>query len=239
MLKAELHVHTRYSKDCALPLWLIYAICRMKRVSVIAITDHNTVQGAKAFSSFCKKHGGRVLVIIGEEIMTQDGEIIGLYLKDSIPKGLSAEETVNRIVQQGGIVYVPHPYDEKRHKTVLKESALRQIFHKVDCIECHNGRNISTHFSDEQKAIAEKYRLVQVVGSDAHTCFELGRNYLLLEAEDLSEPELFKKALASARMHPKQCLRFAHWITKGVRILKMIQAGQVDMIIRKVAGKRN
>lgn len=238
MRKVELHVHTRYSKDSALPLWLIYFVCRLKRIDVIAITDHNTIQGAKAFAYFCGKRGDYVSVIIGEEIMTCEGEIIGLYLDDPIPRGLSAEDTVGRILQQGGVVYVPHPYDVKRSKTVLKESALARIANKVDCIECHNGRNISEYYSNEQQAISEKYHLSQVVGSDAHTCFELGRNYMLLEAEDLSKPERFKEALPSALMHKKPCLQFSHQITKAVRILKMIKNGKYREIIEKIKGKK-
>lgn len=238
MLKVELHVHTRYSKDSVLPLWLMYIVCRLKRIDVIAITDHNTIQGAKKFAYFCGERGDHVSVIIGEEIMTQEGEIIGLYLGDSIPKGLSAEDTVSRILQQGGVVYVPHPYDIKRCKTVLKETALARIAHKVDCVECHNGRNISEYYSDKQHAIAEKYHLCQVVGSDAHTWFELGRNYVLLKAEDLSKPEYFLEALPSAVMCKKPCLRFSHHITKAVRILKMIKEGQYHEIIEKIKRKK-
>lgn len=239
MRKVELHVHTRYSKDSALPLWLIYAICRLKRIDTIAITDHDTIQGAEAFSSYCSKRGNRVSVIIGEEIMTQEGEIIGLYITQEIPQGLSPEETVDRICQQGGVVYVPHPYDVKRHKTVLKDFALEKISHKVDCIECHNGRNISEHYSDEQQAIAEKYHLTKVIGSDAHTWFELGRNYMLLETEDLSESALFKEALPSAVMHKKECMRFSHQMTRVVRVLKRIKEGQYREIAETMKQKRN
>lgn len=237
MYKVELHVHTRYSKDSALPLWLVYTVCRLKRIDAIAITDHNTIQGAKAFSSYCSRRRGHVSVIIGEEIMTQEGEIIGLYLSKNIPEGLTAENTVDKILEQGGVVYIPHPYDAKRNKTVLKECTLKKMLHKVDCIECHNGRNVSESYTVEQQAIAEKYHLVKVIGSDSHTWFELGRNYLLLEKIDLSNPECFKNALPSAVMHKKQCMQFSHQVTKVVRILKMIREGQYRDAIEKTKSK--
>ena len=139
MFKVEFHVHTKYSHDSMLPLWLLYLKCRLKKIDYIAITEHNNIIGALKFKKFCKKRGSQVKVIVGEEIMTSGGEIIGLFLCKKIQAGMTPEDTISEIRKQKGVVYIPHPYDEKRHKTVLKEEYIKANILNIDCIECHNG----------------------------------------------------------------------------------------------------
>ncbi|MCM1523207.1 MAG: hypothetical protein NC120_02005 [Ruminococcus sp.] len=118
-MKTELHVHTRYSHDSILCISLIGLMCRLRHIDCVAVCDHNTAAGGIAAKKILPRFG--VKVIAGEEIFTDSGEIIGLFLKRDIPAGLSAEDTVREIKKQGGLVYIPHPYDEKRYKTVLKK----------------------------------------------------------------------------------------------------------------------
>ena len=140
MLKAEFHVHTRCSKDSMLGKYFILLICKIKKINCIAITDHNEIEGALKYRKLLQKYN--IQVIIGEEIFTSDGEIIGLFLKEKISPKLSVKETIKQIKNQDGLVYVPHPYDEKRKKTVLKEEYIKEFSKEIDVIEIHNGRNI-------------------------------------------------------------------------------------------------
>ena len=143
-MKLVCHAHTKYSHDSMLPFWLLHMLCLNKGITHITITEHNNLKGALAFKEYCERKGNKLHVILGEEVMTTAGEIIGLYINEPINSGMSPEETVAEIKRQGGIVYVPHPYDEKRYKTVLKEPYIEKLQSQIDCIEVHNGRNIST-----------------------------------------------------------------------------------------------
>lgn len=231
MIYLETHCHTKYSKDSMLPFSLLYLKCRLCHINWIAITEHNNIQGAIEFKKYCENKKNKLHVIIGEEIMTTDGEVIGLYLKDEIPSGLSCEETMDKICSQGGIVYIPHPYDEKRGKTVLKEECIRNNRSRIDCIECYNGRNISDRYALKQTEIAEKYGLTSVIGSDAHTVFEIGRNYMIVNCIPDS-PENFKRALENVTFHKKKCLQFSHNITKVVKLFRIVKKGNFNEIYR-------
>ena len=236
-MKVELHVHTRFSKDSFLCFWPLYIMCRIKGIEWLAITDHNCLIGALQFADFCSKHGSKLHVIPGEEIYTSEVEVIGLYLKQEIPQGLSAKETIDLIKKQNSIVYVPHPYDEMRHKTVLFESAIRENIGLIDCIEVHKGRNISPHYDEEQKKIADNYQLAPVIGSDAHTLIEIGRNYLILPELELDTPENFKMAIRASKFHTKSCVKFAHCITKFVKLSKLMLQGDFYEIRRIITRK--
>lgn len=235
-MKVELHVHTRYSKDSILAMSMLYAKCRLKKIDVIAITDHNTIAGGVAFQEFCKKRKSRIQVIVGSEIMTESGEIIGLFLHKEVPSKLSAVETVHEIKKQGGLVYIPHPYDEKRKKTVITSEALEEIREDVDCIECYNGRNISENYEEEQCRIANAIGKVAVVGSDAHTIFEIGRNYMECEetAVIIESKEDFLTRMSLSHAVKKPCIKFAHKITKFAKAYKLLQKGGFHELYRVI-----
>lgn len=241
MYKVITHVHTKYSYDSMLPFSLLYRKCRKCGIDYIAITEHNNIDGAKAFQAYCEKRGGKLKVILGEEVMTDSGEIIGLYIHENIKPLMTPEETIQEIKRQGGVVYVPHPYDEKRYKTVLKEIYIEKYKEEIDCIECHNGRNISTRFDEKQKEIAEKYKIRKIIGSDAHTIFEVGRNYMLM-ASAPDSADAFREALASADFHPAPCVSFCHQITRIDRLLKLLSKGDYrelyQIIHKKLRGKK-
>lgn len=232
-MKVELHCHTRYSDDSLLSLRFLYRKCKKRNIQYIAITDHNSIEGAKLFSQYCEERGGDVHVIIGEEIMTSEGEIIGLFLREKIEPGLSAEKTIDQIRFQNGVVYVPHPYDEKRYKTVLNKSAIERNKSQIDCIECHNGRNISELYSIKQNEIAEKYHITKVIGSDAHTLLEIGRNYNEVDIEPFDK-EHFIEAFKHSTPHTAPCLSIAHKITKFAKMINYIQRGQYNEILRVI-----
>ena len=230
------HVHTKYSHDSLLPFFLLYNKCIKKGVDYIAITEHNNIKGAVAFKNYCANRGNKLKVIIGEEIMTSEGEIIGLFLNQEIKPFQSPEKTVDEIKKQHGIVYIPHPYDEKRYKTVLADTALQRIRKLVDCIECHNGRNISSLYDKKQMEIAVKYDLRKVIGSDAHTIFEVGYNYMESSiAPDSAEK--FKEALDGLEFYPHGCLKYAHQLTRLARLVRLIERGKFNELYRIILRK--
>ena len=232
-INVELHTHTNYSHDSNLFNWLYLIMLKLKNINAVAITDHNEVEGAIKFKKFLKKHG--IEVIVGEEIFTTKGEIIGLFIKEKINPGLSPRETMLKIKEQSGLVYIPHPYDEKRYKTVLVESEISANLDLIDIIEIHNGRNIKDHFSEKQLEIAEKYKKVKSVGSDAHTFFELGRNYISMLNFNTSNE--FYNNLKDAQLTKAKCLPIAHQVTKVDRIIKLIGKGNINELCRIVYKK--
>lgn len=239
-MRVEIHIHTKYSKDSLQSFWILYLKCRLKRIDVVAITEHNNIDGGIAFKEFCKKHGNKIQVIIGEEIFTDSGEIIGLFLKENIKSELSVEETINEIKKQDGVVYVPHPYDLKRNKTVLKEKYIAEFKDSIDCIEVHNGRNISTKYDVKQKEIAEKYGIKPVIGSDAHTTMEIGRNYMECDmgCEQVTlTAENFKACIPRFQFHSCECLFMAHKMTVVVKLIKLLRKGEFHELFKAIPKK--
>ena len=148
--KVELHVHTRFSHDSILPLWLLYLMCRLRKIDCIAITDHNEIKGALLFQQRYPK----IKVIVGEEIFSSEGEIIGLFLHERVESNMTARETIEKIFEQDGLVYIPHPVDTKRYKTVLQYRALISNLDKIHCIEKFNGRTVLKKDVNQQSKIA-------------------------------------------------------------------------------------
>lgn len=226
----EAHIHTRFSKDSLLPLWLLYFKCRIKKIDVVAITDHNCVDGAKVFK---RRYGKKIKTIIGEEIMTSDGEIIGLFIHDLIKPYQSPAITVNEIMMQHGLVYIPHPYDRKRSTSVLAVRDMKAIAESIDCMECHNGRNISSDYSIRQNEIAESCGVCKIIGSDAHTASELGRNYMTIPDDSNMETSSgFHEALQYAVFHKAECMKFVHEKTRIIKMMKLAAKGDLHEIYR-------
>lgn len=234
--RLSLHVHTKYSKDSNLPFWLLYRKCLQRGIDCIAVTDHDTAEGALAFRRYCQERGGRVHVVVGEEIMTTEGEIIGLFLKETIPPMMTPGETIAAIKRQQGLVYIPHPYDRKRHRSVLKEMYIGKFRCEIDCIECHNGRNASPEYTARQQEIASRYRLLPVAGEDAHTPFEIGRNVMTVPELPMTG-ELFLRAVRAAVFAEPHYAGFVHHITKVDRILKFVLRGDFVGLCRFIAKK--
>lgn len=237
-MRIEMHVHTKYSKDSFQCFWPLYLKCRLKKIDVIAITEHNNIEGGVAFQAFCKKHGNKLQAIVGEEIFTDSGEIIGLFIEEGIRPGLTMQETIEEIKKQGGVVYVPHPYDLKRHKTVLKERYIAEFRDSIDCIEIHNGRNVSTEYDIKQKEIADKYGIKPVIGSDAHTTVEIGRNYMECDMgckDYVMTAKYFKSCIPKFQFHPTGCLMIAHKITIGVKFIKLLRKGEFHELYRVIS----
>ena len=231
-VKLLLHIHTSASKDSILDRWTLLFMCRLRHIDCIAITDHDELRHGLAWVPFFAAHGIRV--IPGEEIFTAEGEIIGLFLCEKIPGGLTPEETVASIQAQQGIVYIPHPYDEKRHRSVLASAARKRIAESTELMEVHNGRNGSPAYDVHQRAICEQMHAVPVIGEDAHCFFEVGRNYMILPS--FWDVASFRSAVRHPiEMHAAPCIHVAHLVTKFVHFGKLLRKGDFREIQRILA----
>ena len=196
LIDVDLHMHTDHSPDCATPVEVLLATARAENLGAIAVTDHNEVSGA--FEAARKADG--VKVIVGEEVKTaSQGEVIGLFLSAKIPRGLTLEETVAEIHRQGGLVYVPHPFD-RLHAVPDYEHLLR-ILDEIDVIEVFNPRVAISSFNEEAVRFAAKYRLPPAAGSDAHVAAGLGS--VRVRMRDFDGPEEFLESLRDAEIHTK------------------------------------
>ena len=158
-------MHTDHSSDCATPVEVLLATARDAGLGAIAVTDHNEISGAHDARAKAAEYG--VKVIVGEEVKTADqGEVIGLFIEEKIPRGMTLEETIAEIKRQGGLVYVPHPFD--RMHSVPDYEHLLAVVEDIDAIEVFNPRVAIAAFNEEAVRFAAKYRIVGGAGSDAH-----------------------------------------------------------------------
>ncbi len=172
MIKADLHIHTKYSMDCDTSLEKIIVRCKEIGINCLAVSDHGTIEGALRL-----KEMAPFPIIVAEEILTSHGEIMGMFLKERIPSGSSTEETIARIREQGGLVCIPHPFDIFR-RSALSLKYLSGIIDKVDIMEVFNSKTPFQWNALQARAVADKYGIAQSAGSDAHTLHQIGNAYL-------------------------------------------------------------
>lgn len=198
LIDVDLHMHTDHSGDCATPVEVLLATAREQGLGAIAVTDHNEVSGAFDAQAKAAEYG--IKIIIGEEVKTaSQGEVIGLFLTEKIPRGLTLQETVAEIKRQGGLVYVPHPFD--RMHSVPDYEHLLAIVDDIDAIEIYNPRVAIGSFNEEAERFAAKYRIVAGAGSDSHVAQGLGS--VRIRMPDFDGPAEFKEALAMADIQTK------------------------------------
>jgi Glycosyltransferase Family 4/PHP domain/PHP-associated len=203
LIDVDLHMHTDSSPDCATPVEVLLATARAQGLGAIAVTDHNEIAGALQASAQAADAG--VKVIVAEEIKTAgQGEVIGLFISEKIPRGLSLQDTVAEIKRQGGLVYVPHPFD--RMHAVPDYQHLLPILDEVDAIEVFNPRVAIGAFNDEAARFAGKYRIIAGAGSDSHVPQGLGS--VRVRMRDFEGPAEFRQSLAGAQIttHPSSLL---------------------------------
>jgi len=202
LLKADLHIHTEYSMDCETPLDMVINRCLQLGINCIAVADHGTAEGALKLQTLAP-----FTVIAAEEILTTDGEIMGMFLKETIPSRLSPEETINRIRAQGGLVCVPHPFDSFRGSAF--GSQIYGILDHIDIIEVFNSRSPLNRSSQKARQFAEKYGIARSAGSDAHTVHEIGNAYV--EMPEFSDKEGFLHALNRGTIYGRKTSLFRHF----------------------------
>jgi predicted metal-dependent phosphoesterase TrpH/glycosyltransferase involved in cell wall biosynthesis len=209
-IHVDLHMHTDHSHDCATPVEVLLESAKAAGLGAIAITDHNEISGALAAA----ERANGIKVIVSEEVKTADqGEVIGLFIKEKIERGMTLEETIAEIRRQGGLVYVPHPFD--RMHAVPDYEHMLDIVEQIDAIEVFNPRVAISSFNEEAARFAAKYRIVAGAGSDSHVAQGLGS--VKIRMRDFDGPEEFLESLREADIiRRKQSLLY-------VQALKFIQ----------------
>ncbi|HTU94814.1 MAG TPA: PHP-associated domain-containing protein [Solirubrobacteraceae bacterium] len=191
LIDVDLHMHTDHSYDCATPVEVLLAEARTRGLGAIAVTDHNEISGA--LEARAKANG--IKVIVGEEVKTKEqGEVIGLFIEEKIPRGMTLQQTIDEIKRQGGVVYVPHPFD--RMHSVPDYEHLLAVIDDVDAIEVFNPRIAISEFNEEAVRFAAKYRIPAGAGSDAHVPQGLGS--VRIRMRDFNGPEEFLESLRDA-----------------------------------------
>jgi len=212
LLKADLHIHTEYSMDCNTPLEEIVSRCLEIGINCIAICDHGTAEGALRMRDIAP-----FPVIVAEEILTPYGEIMGMFLKETIPSGLSVEQTISRIRAQGGLVCIPHPFDIFRH-SALHNRIIEEIADQIDIIEIFNSRTLPPQNSAKALAFASKYGIAKSAGSDAHTLYEIGNAYV--EIPEFNGRDDFLQALEKGKIYGHRTNPFIHFASAWTRLRK-------------------
>ena len=210
---ADLHMHTDHSHDCAVPVADLLDYAEAQGLGAIAITDHNVFAGAQEAVQLAR---GRGLVIIpGEEIKTQKGEVIGLFLAEEIERGLPMADTIAAIREQGGVVYLPHPFD--RLHTIPDAPTLHRHMPEIDVFEVYNARLLFEGFNDEALRYARKYNLTMGAGSDAHVLQGVGTGLVRMRAFENAAEFLISLRSAEIVRRPKSLvyLQGLKWVAQS------------------------
>jgi glycosyltransferase involved in cell wall biosynthesis len=225
LIDVDLHMHTDHSYDCATPVEVLLSQARARGLGAIAITDHNEISGA--LEARAKAEG--IKVIVAEEVKTADqGEVIGLFIEEKIPRGMTLEKTIAEIKRQGGLVYVPHPFD--RLHSVPDYEHLLGVLDDVDAIEVFNPRVAISEFNEEAVRFAAKYRIPAGAGSDAHVPQGLGS--VRIRMRDFNDPPEFLQALREADIIRNPASLFY------VQALKFLQTKALPAPARRAARDR-
>ncbi len=230
MIAVDLHLHTCHSYDCATSLNDVVTGAQRAGLDCLAVTDHNTIAGALKL-----RDAGEFRVIVGEEIGTADGEIIGLFISELVPPGLSALETIDRVKDQGGLVCIPHPFGRRYFspstelganedgrirlsKAVRRTSRLltEEVLERVDMLEAINSRTVFKSTWTAIGKLANLYGLPVSAGSDAHTVREIGRSRVLMP--DFTDARSFLEALRKGQPSGIASSLFIHFGSIYARI---------------------
>jgi predicted metal-dependent phosphoesterase TrpH/glycosyltransferase involved in cell wall biosynthesis len=209
----DLHMHTDWSHDCSIPVTDLLDHAEEIGLGGIAITDHNVFGGALEAVELAR---GRELVVIpGEEVKTdRQGEVIGLFLEQEIPRGMTFAETIEAIREQGGLVYLPHPFD--RMHAIPDPATLHRHLAEIDVFEVFNARLLRDSFNDEALRFARKYRLLQGAGSDAHVLQGVGTGALRMRRFEGAEEFVISLRTAEVLRRPKSLayLQSLKWVAQ-------------------------
>ena len=214
MLRLEFHCHTIASKDSLTRPRELVEACRRKGIDRVVITDHNTIMGAWAAQKLDPE-----LVIVGEEILTTRGELLAAFVTEEIPAGLTPQETIRRLKEQGAFISVSHPFDEFREGGWAEDDLLEILPH-VDAIEVYNSRCLYPRFNRAAKQFAEEHNIAGTVGSDAHAAFEVGRS--LMRLDQFEGPEEMRKVIRNAHFETRWSPPWFHLSSRFAVIRKRL-----------------
>jgi predicted metal-dependent phosphoesterase TrpH len=212
-IACDLHMHTHWSHDCSIAVPDLLDHAEAIGLGAIAVTDHNVFGGAREAAELARRR--RLTVIPGEEVKTDSqGEVIGLFLTEEIPRGMSFADTIAAIREQGGLVYVPHPFD--RMHAIPEPATLHRHLAEIDLFEVYNARLLFEAYNDEALRFARKYNLTAGAGSDAHVLQGVGTGALRMRA--FHGPEEFMLSLRTAEVlrRPKSLayLQSLKWVAQ-------------------------
>ena len=215
LIRVELHVHTRASFDSLVPIDKL--IRRVKKLGIdrVAITDHNAIEAAMEAQALAPE-----LVIVGEEIETTKGELIGYFMSEWVPPGLDPYETIVCLRGQGAVISVPHPFDTYRSKS-WQEEDLEMLAPLVDAVEIFNARCTSQAPNQKAASFARQHGLLETVGSDAHTLGEVGK--ATLRMDDFDDAESFKSALKNAQHDTRLSPAYVHLFSTYAKFVKRVK----------------
>jgi len=206
MIKVDFHCHTRFSKDSLVDLPDLLHICDHRSISKLAITDHNTIAGALQAVKLAPDR-----FIIGEEVMTLQGELLAFFLKEEVPAGLPAQQAVDLLRSQGAFISVSHPFDRLRQGS-WRESDLLSILPYIDAIEMFNSRCLLPQYNMKAIIFAQQHHILGTVGSDAHALSEVGAATLTLP--EFNDAHGLKKALSLAEPHTHMSPPWVHFYSR-------------------------
>ncbi len=218
-ITVDLHMHTNWSHDCSIDPRALVDHAEAEGLGAIAVTDHNVFGGAREVVEIARRR--KLIVIPGEEVKTDNqGEIIGLFLRDEIPRGMTFAETIAAIREQDGIVYVPHPFD--RMHAIPSAATLQRHIADIDVLEVYNARLLFEAYNDEALRFQRKYGLLAGAGSDAHVLQGVGTGALRMRRFEGPEEFLLSLRTAEVLRRPKslaylQSLKWAAQVKEKVR----------------------
>jgi predicted metal-dependent phosphoesterase TrpH len=193
LFKADFHIHSQYSMDCKTSLDQIIRACQNKKINCIALSDHGSIEGALKIKNMAPFY-----VIVAEEILTTRGEIMGMFLQENVPSGLSMQESIRRIKAQGGLFCAQHPFDKIR-SDALKKDTMLEIADQIDVVEIFNARTLLPRSSQLAREFARDHHLPCTAGSDAHSASEIGNAYV--EMPEFRDKDGFLRGLAQGKVH--------------------------------------
>ncbi len=212
---ADFHIHTRFSRDSILSEDKFIRTALERGLTHVAITNHNNVEGAIAVRDRVAQLGldDRLTVILGEEVSTSDGEVVGIFLERTIPRGLTADETADAIHAQGGLVSIPHPFDPIRGSHIRREPLERLAeAGKIDMVEIFNSRVTFQRHNLEAAEFAARYGIPGIACSDSHSSFEIAMSFNAMPAFE-SADEL-RAGLDDNEWHGTRSTVFIHLTTR-------------------------
>lgn len=212
---ADFHVHTRASRDSLMTEDRLIRLALERGLTHVAVTNHNNVEGAVAVRDRVIAQGleDRLRIVLGEEVSTSDGEVVGIFLTSTIAPGSSAEMTADEIHAQGGLVSIPHPYDPFRRSHIREEALLRLAdAGKIDAIEVFNSRVTFARHNQEAADVAARYGIPGIACSDAHSGMEVAMSFNALPAFDTADE--LKAALRENEWHGSRSTKLIHLTTR-------------------------
>lgn len=217
LVKTVFHVHTDYSDDSNLSLDCLVHEARERGVGCVAVTDHDSIEGALTLAD---RVGDDLRVIVGEEISTRDGHLIGLFLRDLVEPGMSVRQTAEAIREQGGLVVVPHPYNRLFHCSL--GDRVYDILDLIDAVEVANAQNLSPLPNRRSARFARRHGFPAVVGTDVHHRGYLDTCYQIMPG--FEGPSGFVTSLGRARLHVR-----SHPLSYFLRTAWLITGGKLGL----------